>query len=69
MINFSHNHPPEPPAIEMVVQPEDVRQKLTRDVLWNQPVFKAPALPIPNIPLEPLPLRATRVTKRPAAGS
>jgi hypothetical protein len=68
MIHYPHNTPPEPPAIHMVVQPDDVRQKLPRDIRWNQPVFKAPALPIPNIPLEPLPLRATRVTKRPAAG-
>ena len=46
-----------------------VRQAIMRDILWNQPVFKAPALPIPNIALEPLPLRATRITKRPAASA
>lgn len=69
MIHFPHNPPPERPAIEMVVQPDDMRQKLSRDLAWGKPVFKAPALPIPNVPLEPLPLRATRITKRPAARS
>ncbi len=48
-------------------QPGDVRQTLPRDILWNQPVFKAPALPVPNVALEPLPLRATRITRRPSA--
>ncbi len=61
-------HPlPERPAIHAAAQPGDGRQKLPRDILWNQPVFKAPALPIPNVALEPLPLRATRITRRPAA--
>jgi hypothetical protein len=69
MIHYPQPPPPEQPAITMVVQPDDLRQKIARDIRWNQPVFKAPALPIPNVPLEPLPLRANRVTKRPAAGS
>jgi hypothetical protein len=72
-------HPPERPAIHVVVQRDDqpphglwlagVRQKFARDILWNQPVFKAPALPIPNVALEPLPLRATRITRRPSASA
>jgi hypothetical protein len=63
-------HPlPERSAIHAVAQPGDGRQKLPRDILWNQPLFKAPALPIPNIALEPLPLRATRITRRPSASA
>ncbi len=42
------------------------RPGLMRDILWNQPVFKAPVLPIPRIALEPLPFTATRVTQRTA---
>jgi len=44
-----------------------VRQALTRDVLWNRPLFKAPALPSPTpAALEPLPFIATRLTQRPS---
>jgi hypothetical protein len=61
-------HPlPERPAIHAAASPGPVRQALKGDILWNQPVFKAPALPIPNIAPEPLPFRATRITRRPAA--
>lgn len=41
------------------------RQAIIRDILWNQPVFKAPVLPNPRIAFEPLPFTATRVTQRP----
>jgi len=34
------------------------------DILWNQPVFKAPALANPRVALDPLPFTATRVTQR-----
>jgi hypothetical protein len=37
-----------------------VRQKLARDILWNQPVFKAPVLANPRIALDPLPFTANR---------
>ncbi len=43
-----------------------VRQTFNRDILWNQPVFKAPALANPRIALEPLPFAATRITLRSA---
>lgn len=39
-----------------------MRQRLTRDILWNQPVFKAPVLPSPRVALDPLPFTATRLT-------
>ena len=68
MTYFPH-HLPERPAMHAAALPGDVRQMLPRDILWNQPVFKAPALPIPNIALEPLPLRATRITRRPSASA
>lgn len=41
-----------------------VRPKRMRDVLWGQPLFKAPALPIPPIPFEPLPFSPARTTQR-----
>ena len=67
MIHYPHNIP-ERPAIHSTAAAGAVRQVvLPRDILWNQPVFKAPALPIPNVALEPLSLRATRITRRPAA--
>lgn len=43
-----------------------VRQKRLRDVLWGQPLFKAPALPIPPVPSDSLPFAATRFTPRAA---
>ena len=43
-----------------------VRQNLHRDILWNQPVFKAPALANPRIAFDPLPFTAVRVTQRSA---
>ena len=68
-MTYFPQHLPERPAIHAAAQPGDVRQTLPRDILWNQPVFKAPALPIPTIALEPLPLRATRITRRPSASA
>jgi hypothetical protein len=41
-----------------------VRPAIMRDILWNQPVFKAPALPNPRVVPDPLPFTATRVTRR-----
>ncbi|MDI1320376.1 MAG: hypothetical protein PSW75_09325 [bacterium] len=41
-----------------------MRQAIPRDILWNQPVFKAPALPNPRVALDPLPFTAVRVTQR-----
>jgi len=40
------------------------RSRIMRDILWNKPVFRAPALP--NLPVqpEPLPFTATRITLR-----
>jgi hypothetical protein len=45
-----------------------VRHAPTRDVLWNRPVFKAPALSNPPIAVEPLPFTAARITRRSAQG-
>jgi hypothetical protein len=41
-----------------------VRQAFTRDILWNQHVFKAPALASPSVAIDPLPFIATRITQR-----
>jgi hypothetical protein len=41
-----------------------VRQNFNRDILWDQPVFKAPTLANPRIVLDPLPFTATRITQR-----
>lgn len=34
-----------------------------RDILWGQPVFKAPELPNPRVVFDPLPFTAVRVTQ------
>ena len=34
-----------------------------RDILWGQPVFKAPELQNPRIQFDPLPFTAVRVTQ------
>ena len=41
-----------------------VRQNINRDILWGQPVFKAPVLPNPRHVFDPLPFTAARVTRR-----
>lgn len=63
MTYYPHNclkRPPASPATAFV----PVRQAIVRDILWNQPVFKAPALPNPRIAFDPLPFTAARVTQR-----
>lgn len=44
-----------------------VRQNLNRDILWGQPVFKAPVLPNPRVAFDPLPFTTARITRRPPA--
>jgi len=64
MTYFPHNPLPRragPPAATGSVRPG-----LMRDILWNQPVFKAPLLANPRITPEPLPFTAVRVTQRAA---
>ncbi len=39
-----------------------------RDILWNQPVFKAPVLANPRIALDPLPFTVNRTTQRSRQG-
>jgi hypothetical protein len=46
-------------ALRATVQPA-----LLRDILWNRPVFKAPALPNPRVAFDPLPFTAARITRR-----
>ena len=63
-MTYFPQHLPERPAIHAAAKPGDVRQMLPRDILWNQPVFKAPALPNPRVAFDPLPFTAARVTQR-----
>ena len=58
--HHSRQHPATPPAASL----GSVRPAIIRDILWNQPVFKAPLLPNPRIALDPLPFTAARVTQR-----
>lgn len=44
------------------VRPKRVRE----DVLWGQPLFKAPSLPLPLPPIEPVQFAPVRVARRPA---
>ena len=63
MTYFPHNRlkrPTTPPGASL----GSVRQAIIRDILWNQPVFKAPVLPNPRVALDPLPFTATRITQR-----
>jgi hypothetical protein len=62
MIYFPHN--PFKRASKAAQLLSSVRQAATRDVLWNKPVFKAPALSNPPIEIEPLPFTAARITQR-----
>jgi hypothetical protein len=63
MTYFPH-HSLKRPAAVPAVPLAPARPAILRDVLWNQPVFKAPALPSPRIAPEPLPFTAARVTRR-----
>ena len=60
---FPHNHVKRRPASPRAAF-VPVRQAIIRDVLWGQPLFKAPVLPSPRVALEPLPFTAARVTQR-----
>jgi hypothetical protein len=42
----------------------NARPAIRRDILWNQPVFKAPVLANPRIALDPLPFTTSRLTRR-----
>lgn len=52
------------PAAFLATAPVSVRPALKRDILWNQPVFQAPALPNPRIVFDPIPFTAQRLTLR-----
>lgn len=58
MIHFPHN-PFKRAAAALV----NVRPAHERDILWNRPLFKAPALPSPAVAIEPLPLADRRLRK------
>jgi hypothetical protein len=62
MIHFPHN--PLKHATTAAHLLASVRQSSARDILWNKPLFKAPALPNPRIALDPLPFTAVRITQR-----
>jgi hypothetical protein len=62
-------HPPlKRPTTSPAASLGHVRQTIIRDILWNQPVFKAPVLANPRIALDPLPFTATRITQRSPQG-
>lgn len=65
-MNYFPHNPFKRPATPAAASLGSVRQKRLRDVLWGQPLFKAPALPIPPVPEEPLSFTATRFTQRAA---
>lgn len=59
-MNYFPHPPPKRPALAAWKSLVAVRQTLNRDILWNQPLFKAPALPNPHIVPDSLPFTATR---------
>jgi len=62
MIHFPHN--PFKHATTPAQMLASVRQSSNRDILWNRPLFKAPALSNPSIAIDPLPFTAARITQR-----
>lgn len=62
MIYFPHN--PLKHATTPAQLLASVRQSSSRDILWNRPLFKAPALSNPRIAFDPLPFTAARVTSQ-----
>ncbi len=67
MTYFPHNpvkRPTAPPAAAFV----PVRQAIISDILWGQPLFKAPVLSSPRVAHDPLPFTAARVTQRSPQG-
>jgi hypothetical protein len=64
MTYFPHNTVKRP-ASSAAMALATVRQNLNRDILWGQPVFKAPVLPNPRIAFDPRPFTAARLTRRP----
>ena len=63
MTYFPSNHPKRA-DLPLAKAFAGVRQSFNRDILWNQPVFKAPVLANPRVALDPLPFTATRITQR-----
>ena len=61
-MNYFPHPAPHRPIRSALKSLAPLRQTLTRDVLWNRPLFKAPALPNPQVEFEPLPFTATRLT-------
>jgi len=59
-MNYFPHQPLKRSALPVVKSLIPVRQTLTRDILWNRPLFKAPALPNPRVVFDPLPFTATR---------
>ncbi len=61
---------PQNPAKRLAASPAapaaSGRPVINRDILWNQPVFKAPSLPNPRIAFDPLPFTSARTARRPA---
>ena len=59
-MNYFPHHPFQPSGLPAVKSLIPVRQTLTRDILWNRPLFKAPTVPNPRVVFDPLPFTATR---------
>lgn len=64
-MNYFPQRPTNYPALTAARSLAPLRQNLTRDILWNKPVFKAPALVNPRVVFDPLPFTATRPTRGP----
>lgn len=41
-----------------------LREAMSRDIVWNRPLFRAPDVLNANFRPDPLPFMATRITKR-----
>jgi len=65
-MTFFPQNPAKRLAASAVAAPAAGRPVISRDILWNQPVFKAPSLPNPRIVFDPLPFTSARITRRSA---
>ncbi len=64
-MNYFPHPSPLSPARAAVKALAPVRQALTRDVLWNRPLFKAPDLPPASIAPGDLPFPAPTLARIP----
>jgi hypothetical protein len=62
-MTFFPQNPHQRPASAPAAVLAPIRPAQMHDILWNRPVFRAPALSNPRIAPDPLPFTANRLTQ------